>query len=194
MGHVLCRATPGDFVSIRRMSGWPLSQYLTEGLCSVEHHKIGAQFWSSVTTDIKNEGVFFHSSPDSVWHFPGSIVCLASAAANFMKKAHVCKPGFVNYGKPTAGGSHRLGSCWNYQRLLEKFILLWESHYMSVLCEMSFPRLCNHFYMDFVLGWTGLPHIQTVLSSRRELLPTFSSFPLPLDKLSLWTDVSVAIY
>lgn len=148
------------------MSGWPFSQQLTEGLCSVEHHKRGAHFWSSVTRDIKNEGFSFNLSAASIRHFPGSIVCLASAITSFVKKTHVCKPGFVNYGKPTAGGSHSLGSCWNYQRVLEKGILLWESHCVSVLCEMSFPRLCKHFYMDFVMGWTGLPYIQKGISRR----------------------------
>lgn len=147
-----CRVTPRNFGNSRRMSGCPVSQYLTEGLCSVEHHERGAHFWSTVTTDIKNERVFFYLSPASVWHFPSSIVCLASAIASFVEKTRVCKPGFVNYGKPTAGGSHSLGSCWNYQRLLEKCILLWELHYMSVLCEMSFLRLCKHIYMDFVMG------------------------------------------
>lgn len=151
----------------------------------------GAHSWSSVTRDIKNEGFFFYLSPASIWHFPGSIACLAPAIASYVKKTQVCKHGFVNYGKPTAGGSHSLGSCRNYQPLLEKGILLWESHCMSVLCEMSFPRLCKHFYTDFVMGWTGLPHIQTVPLSRRELLPIF---PLPLAKLWLWTGVSVAIY
>lgn len=126
--------------------------------------------------------------------FLAALFCLASAIASFLKKPHVCKPGFVSYGKPTAGGSHRLGSCWNHQRLLEKRILLWGSHYMSELCEMRFPWLCMHFYMDFVMGWTGLAHIQVVPSSRRELLPTFSSLPLPVAKLWLWTDVSVTIY
>lgn len=32
-----------------------LPQYLTEGLCSVEHHEGDARSWSSVTNDIKNE-------------------------------------------------------------------------------------------------------------------------------------------
>lgn len=117
-----------------------LPQYLTKGLCSVEHHEGGAQSWSSVTTDIKNEVFCFYLSPASIWHFSGSIVCLAPTIASFMKKTRVCKPGFVNYGKLTAGGSHRLGSCWSYQLLLDKHILLWEPHYMSVLREMSFPR------------------------------------------------------
>lgn len=81
-----CRATQRDFGSSRRMSGWPVSQYLTEGLCSVEHHKRGANLWSSVTTDIKSEGFFFYLSPASVWNFPGSIVCLSSAIASFVKK------------------------------------------------------------------------------------------------------------
>lgn len=111
-GMFSCRATPRDSGSSRRMSGWPVSQYLTEGFCSVEHHKRGAHFWSSETTDIKSEGFCFHLSLASVWHFPGSIVCLSSGHSQFCeKKKHVCKPGFEIYGKPTAGGSHSLGSC-----------------------------------------------------------------------------------
>lgn len=98
-----------------------LPQYLTEGSSSVEHHKGGAQSWSSVTTSIKNGLFCFYLSPASIWHFPGCIVCLSPTIVGFMKKKKsIYKPVFGNYGKPTAGGSHRLGSRWSCQLLLDK--------------------------------------------------------------------------
>jgi len=129
---------------------------VSEGLCSVEHHEEDVQCGSSVTTDIKNEVFLLYLSPASIWHFPGSIVCLDSTIDIFMKKTCVCKPGFVNYGKPTAGGSHRLGSCWNYQLQVDKHSLLWEPHNMSVLCEMSFPRHPSVSTITWTLLWAEL--------------------------------------
>lgn len=126
---------------------------LAEGLCSLEHRDEGSQSWSSVTIDIKNEVFCFYLSRTSTWCSPGSTVCPAPTLASFMKKKRVCKRGLVNYGKPTAGGSHRLGSCWNYQLLLDKHILLWEPHHMSVLCEMSFPKHLSVRMTTWTLSW-----------------------------------------
>lgn len=87
MGHVLTQGNSKRFWQRQkdvRLACLP--QYLTEGLCSAEHHEGGAHSWSSVTTDIKNEGVCFYLSPVSIWRFPGSIFCLASTIASFMKK------------------------------------------------------------------------------------------------------------
>lgn len=79
MGHVLMQGN-------KRFCQQQKDVSLAEGLCSLEHHDRGSQSLSSVTTDIKNEGVFFYLSPASIWCFPGSIFCLAPTIASFMKK------------------------------------------------------------------------------------------------------------
>lgn len=144
-GMSSCRATR-DFVSSRRMSVW---------LRGCAHWSIMTEvlspgpLWQQI---LKMRGFAFicllpplmfswqHFSP-SPYH------------SQLHEKKLVCKRGFVNYGKPAAGGSHRLVSCWNYQLLLDKHILLWEPHYTSVLCEMSFPKHLSVSIITWTLSW-----------------------------------------